>query len=169
VNPFLFRWPGSYREAYDPSAAAGMPAHITLLYPFLAPSATDPAVLDRLHHCFAEFAPFDFALTETRRFRDPVLYLAVEPAEPFRRLTLAIWKTFPESPPYGGRYPTIVPHLTIADRPRRGLRLGEIARDFDRSSGGKLPIRSHPSVVTLLDTRAGCWQVRTRLALGSSM
>ena len=30
---------GPFREKYDPSAAAGMPPHITLLYPFKPPDA----------------------------------------------------------------------------------------------------------------------------------
>src|SRR6478609_6635048 len=39
---------GPWRLQYDPSAAAGMPAHVTVLYPWLAASAIDDHVLDRL-------------------------------------------------------------------------------------------------------------------------
>src|ERR1051325_8060387 len=34
-----------FRDQYDPSAAAGMPAHITLLYPFKAPDEVDDITL----------------------------------------------------------------------------------------------------------------------------
>ena len=148
---------GLYRDLFDPSAAAGMPAHITLLYPFLAPGAIDDRVMDRLRHCFKGFLAFDFALTAPRRFPDRVLYLAVEPVEPFRRLTRAIWQAFPQTPPYGGRYPTIVPHLTIADR-QQALRLDEIGRGFDEASRGKLPINAHATEAALLDNRSGRWR-----------
>jgi len=42
-----------FRDQYDPSAAAGMPAHITLLYPFQVPDEVDQMTLDRLRDCFA--------------------------------------------------------------------------------------------------------------------
>jgi 2'-5' RNA ligase len=81
-----------FRDRYDPSAAAGMPAHVTLLYPFKLPDELDDALLANLRHCFARFAPFRFALTSISRFPVEVLYLAPEPDEPFRRLTLAYGK-----------------------------------------------------------------------------
>jgi len=39
---------GSFRVRYDPAAKDGMPAHITLLYPFKSPSEIDGLVLDTL-------------------------------------------------------------------------------------------------------------------------
>src|ERR1700758_5252193 len=36
----------SFRDRYDPSAKAGMPAHIILLYPFKSPNEIDAVVLD---------------------------------------------------------------------------------------------------------------------------
>ena len=37
-----------------------------------------------------------------------------EPAEPFRDLTLAIWRRFPQAPPYRGAHgDAVTPHLTI--------------------------------------------------------
>jgi len=156
---------GAFRDDYDPSAALGMPAHVTLLYPFVAAAATDAAMHDRLRGCFARAAPFDFALTEARRFPDRVFYLAVKPEAPFRCLTWAIWQLFPEAPPYGGRYPTIVPHLTIADR-QQAARLADIDRRFARAAEGMLPIRARASEVALLDARSGRWQVGTTFRLG---
>lgn len=96
-----------FRDRYDPSAATGVPAHVTLLYPFKPPEEIDEAVLAKLRDCLTHFAPFRFALAPIRRFRAEVLYLAPEPAEPFRQLTLAIWNLYPETPPYGGLYPDI--------------------------------------------------------------
>jgi hypothetical protein len=41
-----------FRDRYDPSAAAGVPAHITLLYPFKHPDEADQTVLGDLNQCF---------------------------------------------------------------------------------------------------------------------
>jgi hypothetical protein len=42
-----------FRDWYDPSAAAGAPAHITLLYPFKHPDEVDQTVLDDLSELFS--------------------------------------------------------------------------------------------------------------------
>ena len=52
------------RERFDSSAAVGVPAHITILYPFMPPHKITPEVLAELRDLFAQFAAFEFALTE---------------------------------------------------------------------------------------------------------
>jgi hypothetical protein len=44
-----------------------------------------------------------------------VLWLAPEPDAPFRALTAAVWRRFPQTPPYSGEFADVVPHLTVAD------------------------------------------------------
>lgn len=95
------------RDRYDPSAAAGMPAHITLLYPFKAPDEIDDITLGKLRSCFASFKPIQFSLSTIQRFPIAALYLAPQPDEPTRQLTLSIWKLLPEAPPYGGKGPPL--------------------------------------------------------------
>jgi hypothetical protein len=154
----------SFRDRHDPSAAAGVPAHITLLYPFKPPHEIDATVLGVLRQCFARFAPFHFSLAVTRRFPG-VLYLAPEPDEPFRRLTLAIWDRYPETPPYGGRYSDIVPHLCVAQLADEQL-LDRITEEVAQACQGKPPIHATAVEVALMDTKTGRWQVRTTLSLG---
>lgn len=154
-----------FREKYDPSAAAGMPSHITVLYPFKPPHEITQTVLGTLSHCFAQFEIFDFSLIAIRRFQSEVLFLGPEPDEPFRRLTLAVWRCFPETPPYRGRYSGTVPHLTIA-QPADADQLDRIAGEFEHASYGKLPLNLTAEEVTLLDTCAGSWQVRAAFPLG---
>ena len=79
-----------FRSKYDPSAAAGMPAHITLLYPFKPPDEIGDPVIEKLAQCFTGFLAFDFSLAAIRRFAGGVLYLAPQFDEPFCRLTLAV-------------------------------------------------------------------------------
>jgi 2'-5' RNA ligase len=157
----------SFRERYDPSAAVGVPAHITLLYPFKPPAEVGANVLNDLQKCFSGFMPFDFSLAAIRRFPGGVLYLEPEPNEPFRQLTLALWAAYPEAPPYGGKFDTVVPHLTVAlaDDERQ---LDSIADDFARAAHGKLPATALAAEVALMDNAAGHWQIRTRFALGAA-
>ena len=155
---------GPFRERHDPSASAGCPAHITLLYPFKPPHEIDADVLVGLHRCLAGFAPFSFTLVGTRRFPG-VLYLSPEPAEPFRQLTVALWERHPETPPYGGRHPDIVPHLCIAQLADE-RRLDRVAGRFARASAGHLPVHATASTVMLIERPSARWQVRDTLPLG---
>ncbi len=152
-----------FRDRYDASAAAGMPTHITLLYPFKAPDDVDDIALGKLRDGFARFEPIRFALSTIKRFPE-VLYLAPEPGEPFRQLTLAIWNLFPETPPYRGKWPDITPHLSIAWRTEQ--QVSAIADDFTKASQGKLPIRAITSEVALMDSRSGRWEVSAIFSLG---
>ena len=155
----------SFRDRYDPSAKVGMPAHITLLYPFKTPDEIDVVVLDTLRHCFFRFPPFKFSLRAINHFAGETLYLAPEPEHPFRELTLGIWGCYPETPPYRGRYSTVVPHLTVADRMGEP-RLAEVAREFEEASQGYLPIQTEAREVALMDSRSGRWEINTTFRLG---
>src|SRR5437870_4853994 len=109
AEPVVGRW----RAGRDPSARAGLPAHITLLYPFVPPPLLDTAVDDAVADALATFHAFPFRLARTATFPG-VLYLAAEPAQPFVDLTNVMTRRWPEHPPYEGRYDDVVPHLTVA-------------------------------------------------------
>ena len=99
------------------------------------------------------------------QFPGETLYLVPEPEDPFRELTLAIWKFYPETPPYGGRYSTVVPHLTAAHFVgKQGL--GAVAREFEQAAQGRLPIQAEAAEVALMDTRSGRWEINTTFSLG---
>jgi 2'-5' RNA ligase len=154
----------SYRNQYDPSAAVGMPAHVTVLYPFKPPVELTADVIQSLEKLFSKFPGFSASFIELRRFPG-VLYLPPIPDENFRRLTKILTKRFPETPPYGGQFTDIIPHLTVAQI-SESWRLDEIAGDFARMTKGNLPIRASVREIALMDNESGCWQVRTRFALG---
>ena len=156
-----------FRAKFDPSAAQGMPAHITLLFPFLHPDEIDARVQHELQACFAGRPRFHFSLTTIRRFQPGVLYLVPDPDVPFREITRAIWDGYPETPPYGGKFTHTIPHLTVAQVEGREL-LDPVAEAFMRASDGKLPIRSTATEVALMDNRSGRWQVRYLFSLANS-
>jgi 2'-5' RNA ligase len=143
-----------------------VPAHITLLYPFKAPDEIDDMTLGRLRDCFARFEPVPFSLGTIRRFPGGVLYLVPEPDDPFRQLTLSIWKRFPETPPYGGKWPDITPHLSVAQLANEA-QLTAVEEDFTKASQGKLPVPAIASEVALMENRSGRWKVRALFALGT--
>jgi hypothetical protein len=65
-----------YRERFDANALLGIPAHITVLAPFMRPQGIDAPVLTRLGQHFADVSPFQFRLDRTDWFSDHVLWLS---------------------------------------------------------------------------------------------
>jgi 2'-5' RNA ligase len=141
--------------------STGVPAHITLLFPFVPAARIDSALLEELRDLFAPFAALRFALRRAERFPG-VLYLAPEPAEPFVRLTEAVVTRYPEHPPYESAFETIVPHLTVAEGGEQVLAAAEAA--VRRA----LPLEASAGEVLLLEEVVadwGRWEPRARLAL----
>lgn len=109
AEPVVSAW----REQFDSSAAQGMPAHVTALYPFLPEDQLTSAALTRLSNLCAERSSPDVAFKRAARFPG-VLYLEPEPPDGLRRLTLDIARQWPEAPPYRGAFAEVIPHLTVA-------------------------------------------------------
>lgn len=101
------------RRQFDPSASRGLPAHITVLYPFMPPEDVTTAVADQIRAIALSFTAFDFQLSDVGVFPG-ALYLAPTPKEPFGALTAAFALHFPRYLPYGGQFRRVVPHLTVA-------------------------------------------------------
>lgn len=102
------------RRSVD-DADDGLPAHITLLYPFVAPDRLDPSVREDLASVVDGVVPLEYALTGPARWPDTV-YAAVEPARPFAQLQAALAAVFPAFPIYGRDVAfEFVPHVTIAE------------------------------------------------------
>lgn len=87
---------------------AGEPAHITLLYPFVAPDRLDSVMRARLRALFAAFPSFAYRLGAIGWFHDEVMWLAPEPAAPFVALTERLVAEF-GLPPYRGEFEQITP------------------------------------------------------------
>ncbi|MBS1910639.1 MAG: 2'-5' RNA ligase family protein [Bacteroidetes bacterium] len=154
---------GSFRDHHDPAAAAGVPAHITILYPFKEPSELAPEVLGDLAGLFARVPGFDVTLRECRHFPG-VLYLAPEPAEPVCHLTEIVVQQYPENPPYGGQFAEIIPHLTVA-HVEDEQQMAEITAQLHHAALDHFPIRARVHTVTLMESRDGRWRVRGQFPL----
>jgi 2'-5' RNA ligase len=106
---------GEHRLRLDQAARWGVPAHVTVLYPFLPPGRIDGAVLDALRRAVAAVPRFTAVWTRTAWFDQRVLWVAPDLAAPFQALTAAVVSEFPEYPPFGGQYESVVPHLTVGN------------------------------------------------------
>jgi 2'-5' RNA ligase len=161
AEPIVGRW----RRRYTPSGAAGMPAHITLLVPFVDSDALAVDETRRAGDVLARFASIEVTLAATGYFEGPpsVLYLDPDPVEPFREMTEALVREFPGHPPYGRRGATIVPHLTVATRlPREEL--GAIEAEVVVA----LPIAARTREAWLMEYAHATWRLRSRFALGAA-
>ncbi|MFD7100998.1 2'-5' RNA ligase family protein, partial [Streptomyces xanthophaeus] len=133
AEPFVRRW----RGRLDPSAQAGVPAHVTVLFPFLDASRIDARVEGALADVLGSHQAFDLRFERCGRFPE-VLYLLPEPDTQLRQLTEAIADRWPEAPPYGGRFSEIVPHLTIAQGQEDA-----VLEEIEAGLADRLPFTSH--------------------------
>lgn len=134
---------GQWRRRFDSAAALGVPAHVTVLYPFLGVEHIGRAVLDELAIVLGDHRSFAVRFAECGRFPG-VLYLAPAPDRPFRALTESVAARWPEAPPYGGQFADVIPHLTIAHGQE-----AEVFREVETVLSARLPVEAQVSAVSL--------------------
>ena len=135
---------GDLRLRLDPVAAQGVPAHVTVLFPFVPARELDDDVLRRFAAVVADEDPFGYRFARTAWFDYRVLWLAPEDDRPFRELTGCIHAAFPAFPPFEGVFDDVVPHLTVGvDRPVAELQQAEadVRRRRPVAAARELPAR----------------------------
>ncbi len=160
--PSAERHVGVLRQRFDPGS---MPAHVTILYPFVAPESITGAVVDDLSELLGSIEPFEFTLQDIRWFDDRVMYLAPDPSASFVDLTTRISARFPGHAPYRGAFDEVVPHLTVGDggRPARMRRAGRRLQRY-------LPIRALSTRLWLMTPdESGRWALRLSFPLGQPL
>jgi 2'-5' RNA ligase superfamily len=100
------------RARHDPAARQGMPAHVTVLYPFMDPVKIGPTQRTRLAETVRGFQSFELSFARTGRFPE-ALWIQPEPIEPIVAMVRAIEAAFPDYPPYRGQFETVIPHVTV--------------------------------------------------------
>ncbi|MFD3548770.1 2'-5' RNA ligase family protein [Streptomyces sp. NPDC058655] len=149
----------AWRERVDPSAQDGVPAHVTVLFPFLDASRVDEGVVAALAEVLGGHRAFDLRFERCGRLPD-VLYLVPEPDAPLRRLTEAVAARWPEAPPYEGRFTEVIPHLTIAQGQE-----DEVTREIEAGVLDLLPLTSRVSSVRLMAYDGTAWRDRATFPL----
>jgi 2'-5' RNA ligase len=125
-------------------------AHSTLIYPFRATARIDAETVQAIESVLASFGSFDFTLTTVEYFRSPrvVLYLAPEPATPFKER---------------GVFDEFVPHVQVADE-KEAETLAAIEVDVRPH----LPIRATAEEVQLVEHAPEGWRGRQSFKLANT-
>jgi 2'-5' RNA ligase len=153
------------RAQRDWAASVGVPAHVTVLFPFVPAVRLVPAVRRELAAIGRTVEPFEVRFEQVGRFPG-VVYLAPEPAATFSALTAAVHARFPDFPPYEGVFEVVLPHLTITepneDEP------DEAALDAIAGAAAReLPFGARVSrLEVLVEGDDGRWRGRWRISLG---
>ena len=116
---------GKHRRELDLSAADGIPAHLTVVYPFKPLEKISEADHERLAQIGRKHDPFQVEGIRTAWFGEQVMFVEVNAPQLVHALTVDVASTYPEHPPYSGDIPLadIVPHLTVgAGAPVSALR-----------------------------------------------
>jgi 2'-5' RNA ligase len=150
---------GRWRHQHDPVAVAGVPAHITLIVPWLAPDEITPADLTELDETLGDVEPFDFVLDHVDWFGRRVLWVAPEPAAPFLALTSRLADRF-GTPPWEDEFDEVIPHLTVAHA-SDGVELVPVAADVS----GRLPVACRAEEVWVMVGDGVRWELRHRVRL----
>ena len=154
-----------WRQRYHACAALGVPAHVSLIYPFVPPERITPVLLEELRSLFATVPAFRFTLARLARFPEAhVLYLAPEPAEPINALITLLARHYPDTPPYGGAFEKVTPHVTIA-RSAEPAVIQQITEAFQHMQPIEIHVKETCLMVEQPDQH---WRLHTRFPLAST-
>lgn len=148
---------GELRREGDVSASLGVPAHVTLLYPFV--DDPDPGIVEELRWFFAGVDGFPLDFSAVGEFPE-VVYLAPDQAAEVSGLIDALARRWPEHPPYGGLFEQVVPHLTVVDTPD-----GELRQRARQAVEPGLPVRSWATEASLWAQTGTHWHCLARFPL----
>jgi len=150
------------RLLHTEAAQLGVPAHITVLFPFMAPECIDSAIVARIGEALSAHRTFEFSLAAVGRF-PATTFLAPDPAAPFVALTDALAREFPQYPPFGGEFAQVIPHLTVAHGDEGVAAMVE--RDLTARLAARGPVRSRCEAVELYENATGRWRPMRRFEL----
>jgi 2'-5' RNA ligase len=147
------------------SVARGIPAHVTVLFPFAGPASIDAGLRAQVVEHFATFSAFSAELARVDRF-DAHVWLAPEPHERFIALLAGTHARFPQLPPYGDAFAEPVPHLTIGEiGPDENVE--QLSEQAERELGAGLPFDFAVRRISLFEELAdGRWQQSDSFELG---
>lgn len=143
-------------------APHGVPAHVTLLWPFAAEDALGPELVAQVAAIVARHPALDVTLASGERFPD-TLYASVEPDPPIRALQAELAAAFPTLPLYDGEF-GFTPHVSVVEDVT-----ATHADEFERLAAIELPVTQRVHAVDLITTRAGRWATRRQFPLGGAV
>jgi len=102
------------RAEFGGKTSPGLPAHVTILFPFIPVGDLDPSVGAALTELAAASAPFRARFEQVRR-QDEMVWLLPAEQEPFLELTAAVVARWPAYQPYAGAFDSVIAHLTFVE------------------------------------------------------
>jgi len=143
----------AHDELYPERIPEQIPLSLTLLYPFAPVGELNDAHLDRVRAFFASRQPLVFDLTRLAQWDESgAVYAVPEPDDELRVTMRALWRSFPEFPPYGVPDSDPPPHasLTLNDHGDRTA----ILRRAEQRLEGLLPAHFELTEVALMEEYA---------------
>jgi hypothetical protein len=155
------------RGQHDPSARMGVPAHVTVLLPFIPADQLEGQSLGAVRDLFRGESGFSYRFERVNTFGEFTVYVEPSPAESFVRLTQVVVRRWPEYPPYGGEFDEITPHLTVGDRLVAG-QAAPLVRETRALLHSHGPITGEASSISLVvEDDRGFWSSAAEFPLGS--
>ena len=153
--PEAERLVNALRLKHDESARLGVPAHITVLFPFMEPTTISSGVAQTCARAIASHRSFPFRLGSVGRF-PATAYLEPKPAAQFIALTQALFKAFPKFPPFRGEFASVIPHLTVAHGSAVEAEL--VVATLKEHLAAVREVSSVCSSVVLMENSSGIWK-----------
>ncbi|MGJ7906419.1 2'-5' RNA ligase family protein [Actinopolyspora sp. H202] len=146
-------------ERYPHVVRDGVPAHLSVLYPFLAAEELDTGVVTTLRALFDRQPPLRVVLDRCHR-QGGFVYLVPEPMDALRELTDRVRRGWPHLVPYEGRYDLVDPHVTVAMGAEE-----ETAAALRREAAESVPLTVELGEAWLVVLRQR-WQLHERFVFG---
>lgn len=146
---------------YPEAVRGGVPAHVSLLYPFVPADQLDTQVIARLSGLF-DAQPVISTTFRTIGRHDGFVCLRPDPPTMLDGVTTTIRQTWPSLTPYNGRYGDVAAHLTVAIH-TSSARAAEIERTLLPTY---LPVEAElrEAWLVVFDQR---WSLRKRFEFGA--
>jgi len=148
-------------EFHAQEVAAGIPLHVTLLYPFAPPDRVDE---EALADFFAGYDAFTLTLRGLATWPQ-VVYAVPEPRDHLLAMMHALIAKYPEYPPYEGEIAEPEPHATLSEL-EPGESLEAIAAGIRARTESLFPIQCEIRDGALLqEHEPDRWRERRRFPL----
>jgi 2'-5' RNA ligase len=148
-------------EFHGEAVEAGIPLHVTLLFPFASPHEVEESKLDEFFGHFDAFTLTLMGLASWPR----VVYALPEPRDRLLAMMHALFEQYPEYPPYEGEIAKPEPHATLTEL-EEGQSLADVFEEIRVRTNSLFPLACEIRDVALLEEyEPDCWRERTRFPL----
>jgi 2'-5' RNA ligase superfamily len=104
----------AHDELYPERVPESIPLSVTLLTPFIPPPQLDEPELGALRGFFAARSPFSFEIARVAQWPGGgAVYGVPDPDDELRATMRALWKRYPQYPPYGQEGSDPPPHASL--------------------------------------------------------